>query len=185
MKYEFDGITTESLVEPSTEDFYEMYNETLIEKKPFTVELDDKEIELHLFIEDTDMAEYEDTENHIITIGVVPAFKSLSKDHQDDILNQYDIAEDREKLKEDIAWQLEDAISYGFGLPLRTVTVTNPDDVEYTIKSAIAVRHAVSGLIGFELDRYMNRIGNTGWDFLADYCTDKDLLQMAMARFEK
>ena len=185
MKYEFDGISTESPVEPNTNEFYEIYDRILIEKKPFTVELDDKEVELHLFIDDTDMAEYEDTENHIITIGVVPAFKSLSKDHQDDILSQYDMDDDKEQLKNDTEWQLGDAISYGFGLPLRTVTVTNPDDVEYTIKSAIAVRHAVSGLIGFELDRCMNRIGNTGWDFLADYCTDKDLLQMAMARFEK
>lgn len=40
-------------------------------------------------------------------------------------------------------------------------------------------------LIGFELDRYVNRIGNTGWDFLSDYCEDQDLIKLAIARFNK
>ena len=184
--YEFNGISTEDFNPQDREnEFTEMYDGTLIENKSFTVELDDKEIELHLYIQDTDMAEYDDCTDHIITIGVVPAFKSLSAKNQESILSQYDIAEDREKLKEDTMWQLEDEISYGFGLPLRTVTVSDLNELEHTINSAIAVRHAVSGLIGFELDRYMNRIGNTGWDFLADYCNDVDLIQTACARFGK
>jgi hypothetical protein len=67
---------------------------------------------------------------------------------------------------------------------LRSVTVQE-DEVEHTIDSAMAVRHAVSGLIGFELDRHINAIGNTGWDYLSDYCEDQDLLQLAIARFKK
>ena len=181
--YEFDGISTEQFNEQDrTDKFYEMYDGTLIEKEPFTVELDNKEIQLHLYIQDIDMAEYEDSTDHIISIGVVPTLASLSEYNQERILGQYDIVEDREKLKEDIAWQLEDIISYGLGIELRSVTVTDLDKVGYTLNSAIAVRHAISGLIGFELDRCKNMIGNTGWDFLEDFCEDKDIVQMAMDR---
>ena len=181
--YEFNGISTEQFNPTDrTDKFYEMYDGTLIEKEPFTVELENKDIELHLYIQDIDMAEYEDSTDHIISVGVVPTLKSLSQSNQNSILEQYDIPEDREKLKEDIAWQLEDIISYGMGIELRSVTVSDLDKVEHTINSAIAIRHAISGLIGFELDRCKNAIGNTGWDFLEDYCEDKDLIQMAIAK---
>ena len=185
MKYEFDGISTEQFNEQDRQNFMEYNEEYLIDKTPFTVELDDKEVQLHLYIEDLDVAEYGDgTDEHIISIGVVPAFESLSAKHQEDILSQF-TDEDREFYKNNTDCLLFDSITYGFGITLRSETVKNPDDVEYKVNSAIAVRSAVSGLIGFELDRYMNRIGNTGWDFLSDYCMDVDLIKTAMARFEK
>ena len=183
MRYEFNGISTEQFNEQDKELFTEYYEEYLIEKEPFTVELDSKEVKLHLYIEDLDMAEYEDTEEHVITIGVVPAFESLSEKHQQDILEQF-TEEEQEYFKNHTEDLLHDSISYGFGIPLRSETV-KADEVEHTINSAIAVRSAISGLIGFELDRYINRIGNTGWDFLANYCEDLDLIKTAMARYEK
>ena len=182
MKYEFNGMSTDDYNRDVREKFVEMYNGTLIKTEPFSVYLDDKEVKLHTYIEHIDMSEYGDSEDQIISIGVVPSFKDLSKKHQEDILGQYDMPEDREKLKEDTIWQLEDEISYGFGLTLRSVTLDNTDDVEHTIESAIAVHFGIEGLIGFELDRYYNRIGNTGWDFLEDYCNDKDLISTALAR---
>jgi hypothetical protein len=118
---------------------------------------------------------------HIITIGVVPAFESLTEKHQEDILSQF-MEEDRVFYKNNTDALLFDIILYGFGITLRNETVENPEDVEDKVNSAIAVRHAVSGLIGFELDRYVNRIGNTGWDFLANYCNDEDLTANAMAK---
>jgi hypothetical protein len=91
--------------------------------------------------------------------------------------------EDREFYKNNTDALLPDIISYGFGITLRSETVENPEDVEDKVNSAIAVRHGVSGLIGFELDRYVNRIGNTGWDLLADYCNDEDIIKKALARY--
>ena len=180
-KYEFSGISTND--EPNREQFVEMYDGTLIKKEPFTVYLDDdREVKLHTYIQHTDMSEYDDTEEQIITIGVVPEFTDLSEKHQEDLLGQYDMPEDREKLKQDTVWQLEDAISYGFGLPLHTVTLENTDNVEHTINSAVAVHSAVEGLIGFDLDKPLNRIGSTGWDFLDDYCCDKDYVSAALSR---
>ena len=179
--YEFDGMSTEQFNPQDRELFTEYYNGVLVEKEPFTVELDDKEVQLHLYIEHIDMSEYKDTDDQIISIGVVPAFESLSEKHQEDILSQF-TDEDQEYFKNHTDELLQDSISYGFGITLRSETVKE-DDVENKINSAIAVRHAVSGLIGFELDRYVNRIGNTGWDLLADYCNDEDIVQKALARY--
>lgn len=179
--YAFDGISTEQYNEQDRELFLESYSGTLIERKPFKVELDDKEVELHIFIEDTDMADYGDTTDHYITLGVVPAFKSLTKENQDRLLSQF-TQEDRERMLANPDYLLQDALDYGFSIPLHTVTVS-PDEVEHTIKSAIAVRFGVSGLIGFELDRPRNRLGSTGWDSLSDYCEGVDLLNATLARY--
>ena len=179
--YVFDGISTENYNEQDRELFIESYNGTLIERKSFKVELDDKEVELHIFIEDTDMADYEDTTDHYITLGVVPAFKSLTKENQDSILNQF-TQEDRENMLANPDYLLQDILDYGFSIPLHTVTVS-PDEVEHAIKSAIAVRFGVSGLIGFELDSPRNRLGSTGWDFLSDYCEGVNLLSATLARY--
>ena len=182
MTYEFSGISTEQYED--IKEFMEYQdNGLIIETVPFTVELEDKEVELYLYIEDLDMAEFDTVTDHIVSIGVIPSFDSLSKDSQESILDQF-MPEDRDKMLEDKESLLFDIFLYGFHLGLRSETVKQ-EDAEKTVESAIAVRRAVSGLIGFELDRYMNRIGNTGWDFLDDYCNDKDLLQMALARHEQ
>ena len=61
-KYECKGMSTEQFNPQDREKFWELYNGTLIEKEPLTVWLDDKEVKLHLYIEDVDMSEYDDTE---------------------------------------------------------------------------------------------------------------------------
>lgn len=184
MTYEFNGISTEQFNEQDRELFNEYYDNTLISKETFTVELESKDIQLHLYIQDIDMAEYDDTKEHVIEIGVVPDFESLSEKHQEDILSQF-IEEDREYFKNNTGELLSDIIQYGLGVTLRCETVENPEDVEDKINSAIAVRYAITGLIGFELDRYVNRIGNTGWDMLNEYCCDVDSLQTALARYKE
>lgn len=181
-KYEFDGISTENFNPEDIKGFEECYDGTLIEKRPFEVELEEKNINLHIFIQDTDMSEYEDSEDHVITLGVVPNFDSLSEKHQEDILSQF-IEEDRDRLKEDKETLIHEGLCYGFGVPLHTVTV-KPEEVEHTINSAIAVRSGVSGLIGFELDRPRNMMGSTGWDLLDDYCCDIDFIKATMDRYK-
>ena len=182
MKYEFNGISTN--FEPNENEFFEIYDRVWITKTPFTVELDDKVVNLHLFIEDIDMAEYDTVcTDHIIDMGVIPAFKSLSEKNQKNILDQYS-DDERDNLKSDTSWLLYDILTYGFRLTLRSVTVTNIDELDHTIKSAMATYRGVTGLIGFELDRPLNAIGNSGWDFLNDYCCDKDLLKSALEKVE-
>ena len=183
MKYEFSGMSTEQFNPQVKDEFVEFYENLFFKKTPFTVELEDKEVELYLYIEDLDMADYEDTEDYIITIGVIPSFKSLSKKHQQDILSQFSENE-QELIKADTMGLVHECYCYGFHIGLRSETVKDLNLVEHKLDSAMATHTAVSGLIGFELDRYYNRIGNTGWDFLEDYCNDGDLISMAMAKME-
>ena len=183
MKYEFDNISTENYNPQDREKFENFYDNVLIEKDTFTAELDDKVVELHVFIEDLDMSEYEDNTDHVITLGVVPAFDSLSEKHQEDILYQF-MEEDRERMLSDKLSLTHEGMCYGYGIPLHSITV-KPDQVEYSIESAIAIKSAVSGLIGFELDKIMNGLGNNGWDLLADFCCDEPFIDKALSRYSK
>lgn len=182
MKYEFDGISTEYYNPQDKDNFVEYFDGMFIEKSNFTVELEDKEVKLHLYIQDTDLSEFEDSTDHVISIGVVPSFESLSKEKQQSILDQFS-PEEQESIKSDAIGLLFEVVNYGYCITLHNVTVSDTDKIEHTIESAIAVRSAVSGLIGFELDKMVNRIGNTGWDYLDDYCCDKDILQVALSRY--
>lgn len=181
MKYEFDGISTDTLTDYDN-DFTEVYDNVYIANKSFPVYLDNKEVQLYIYIEDMDMSEYEDSTDHVIRMGVIPSYNSLSEKNKEDILNQY-LPEDRESMLKDTTGLLYEILSYGFSIDLRSETV-KPDQAEYKIQSAKAVQTGVSGLIGFELDRYKNRIGNTGWDFLDNYCNDVDLIKLVLDRYE-
>ena len=184
-QYKFSTMTAEQFDEKDMDNFTNHYDTVWISKEPFTVELDTKEIELHLFIEYLDMSEYTaDCNTQEISIGVIPTFNSLSDKHKNDILSQF-AEEDREQYKANPTSLLYDIMTYGFKITLHTETTENVDNVDHLIKSAVAVSPCVRGLIGFDLDRMFNRIGNTGWDFLSDYCEEADLLQLAMDRYKK
>ena len=179
-KFEFAGMSTDNYTD--IKEFIEYQDNGLtIETVPFTVELENKEVELYLYIEDLDMAEFDTVTDHVISIGVIPSFDSLSEKNKENILEQF-MPEDRERMLEDKEGLLFDIFLYGMHVSLKSETV-NESEAEHKVESAIACRHAVSGLIGFDLDRYQNRIGNTGWDFLDSFCEDKDLVKTALARF--
>ena len=55
--YEFDGISTEQFNPQDRQNFMEYeFENLLIEKSAFTVELENKEVQLHLYIKDIDMS---------------------------------------------------------------------------------------------------------------------------------
>ena len=181
-KYSFDGMSTNC--EPQENEFTELDHEITITNSPFKVELKNKEVELYLYIEYLNMSEYDNSQEHVITMGVIPSFKDLSEKHQDNILSQYD-TEDIERIKADNLQLIEETYNYGYYIPLHSVTTTNENEVEQIIKSAKATHMAVTGLIGFELDHMRNGIGNTGWDMLDDFCNDADIVQLALSRYNK
>ena len=184
-QYKFSTMTTEQFNEKDMDNFTNHYDTIWISKEPFKVELDTKEIELHLFIEYLDMSEcIADCNTQEISIGVIPTFNSLSDKHKNDLLRQFP-EEDREQYKANPTSLLYDILVYGFKITLHTETTEDLNKVDHLIKSAVAVSPCVSGLIGFDLDKMQNRIGNTGWDFLSDYCEGADLIELAMARYKE
>ena len=184
-QYKFSTMTTEQFNEKDMDNFTNHFDTIWISKEPFKVQLDKKEIELHLFIEYLDMSEYTaDCNTQEISIGVIPTFNSLSDKHKNDLLSQF-AEEDREQYKANPTTLLYDIMCYGFKITLHTETTEDLNKVDHLIKSAVAVSPCVGGLIGFDLDRVFNRIGNTGWDFLSDYCEGADLIELAMDRYNK
>lgn len=185
MKYEFDNITTNELDKQTFNNFENGYDDnTLINKEPFTVELDTKDIELHVYIRHIDMREFTDDDNsQVVQLGVIPSLNSLSKENQDELLNQF-MQDDRDYYMSNPNLLFDDIIGYGYIVELHCETTQDLNKVDYLIKSAMAVSPSVSGLIGFELDKIINRIGNTGWDYLSSYCENKDLIKTAINRYK-
>ena len=184
-QYKFSTMTTEQFNEKDMNNFTNHYDTIWISKEPFKVQLDTKEIELHLFIEYLDMSEYTaDCNTQEISIGVIPTFDSLSDKNKNRILSQF-AEEDREQYKANPTALLYDILVYGFKLTLHTETTEDLNKVDHLIKSAVAVSPCVSGLIGFDLDKMQNKIGNTGWDFLSDYCEGADLIELVMDRYKE
>ena len=188
MTYTFDNMTTETFNEADRKEFnYEIdyidEEYTTIKTNPFVVELNNKKVKLHTYIKHIDMSEYDDSNEHIIELGVLPDFKSLSKNIKDDILSQF-TDDDKEYYKKNTDDLLQDVMNLGYFVALHSETTTNENEVENLINSAIVVHHCVEGLIGFDLDKYQNRLGNTGWDYLESYCNGKDLVKLAMKRFK-
>ena len=182
--YKFDTLSTEQFNATDMEKFYSIYDETLISKEPTTVYFDDtdegeREVKLRLYIR-TDFVD--DNETYYITMGVIPEFKELTEKNRQTILSQYQ-QDEQAKLLKDEQQQLSDILDYGFDVPLHTVSTKDENEIDNLINSAIAVRHGVTGLIGFDLDVPRNKLGNTGWDFLSEYCEGKNLLELALARF--
>ena len=184
-QYKFSTMTAERFDEKDMDNFTNHYDTIWISKEPFKVQLDTKEIELHLFIEYLDMSEYTaDCNTQEISIGVIPTFDSLSGKHKNDLLSQF-AEEDREQYKANPTSLLYDILVYGLKITLHTETTEDLNKVDHLIKSAVAVSPCVSGLIGFDLDKMQNRIGNTGWDLLSDYCEGADLIELAMDRYRE
>ena len=118
MKYEFDNMTTEDFREDVKKDFEEYSDQGLyIKRTPFTVELENKKIELYTYIEDLDMGEYGEDTGHYISIGVIPSYNSLSEDNKKRILDQY-MPEDQKAMLEDPICLLFDNFLYGFHVML-------------------------------------------------------------------
>ena len=184
-QYKFSTMTAAHFNEKNMDTFTNYFDTIWIKKEPFKVELDTKDIELYLFIEHLDMSEYTaDCNTQEISIGVIPAFDSLSDKYKNGLLSQF-TAEDREQYKANPTALLYDILCYGLKLILHAETTEDLNRVDHLIKSAIAVSPCVISLIGFDLDKMQNRIGNTGWDFLSDYWEGANLIKLAMDRRNK
>lgn len=58
------------------------------------------------------------------------------------------------------------------------------DAVKNKVNCAVVCFDLYGSLCGFYLDRYQNRIGSTGWDYLNEWCHDIDSCKAALDRWE-
>lgn len=78
-KYKFSSIETNILTNNTRQEFKEYSTGPWINTHPFEIELDTKEIDLHVYIDITDMSEFtDDSDERMVTLGVIPSFNSLT-----------------------------------------------------------------------------------------------------------
>lgn len=130
-------------------------------------------------VDDIDELTGEETGEYGITLLMVPTFKSLCKK------KQKSIAEDCEGREPNIC----DCGLYGTSIVLGSENVKHDnkpmDECEVLQKKLRGVANVVGcidGLRGFYLDKYVNRIGTTGWDLLHDYINGKNFVLATLDR---
>jgi hypothetical protein len=188
--YTFGSVSTEKLIDDveklfgdveewSSEQFY-------ICKEVSTCYLDDKEIKYHLVINVIDLENYgcDGDTKYSISMNVVPTLESLSEKSKENILDPF-VKGDRQYYIDNPDSLIPDIMSYGYSIPIDSETCIDDDNkLDIIIKTAMSVAGTYSDLIGFYLDKQVNIIGNTGWDFLAEYCNDLDTVKAAIDRFK-
>ena len=118
----------------------------------------------------------EDDGNTYYHIYMVPCYSSLSDKMKKNVLDCAGVE------PEDI--NDRDVFDYGCMIVLDSEKQEGEYNPE-TMDKIATVYKCIDSLRGFYLDRFQNRIGNTGWDMLAYYMNDEDFTEKALERFAK
>lgn len=185
MTYSFGGVSTDSGTEKFLDHFEEICEGFFQSKKVFHHDVDDGfDFKYRYCVAITDMEEI-DADDHRIAVEMylVPEFESLCDKRKDDVREASCFDYEDEPTPYDVA-------RYGVRILFGDETVGNPDSKPYDecskvegILAAIANTYETAdSLRGFHLDRYVNRIGTTGWDLLEDFLHGADFVQATLAR---
>lgn len=119
---------------------------------------DGKEFEFAVIIETIDLSEATGDTGYIINCGAVK-------------LPQYLTLEQRTHIAESMGVEiseltLEDIFSYGLYAKFEDRLVKTESELEVELNEIRSQIPAFASLCGFYFDKPMNRMGNTGWNFL-------------------
>lgn len=190
MKYEFGNVSTE-LDDFKLDDRVENnYNDgerwLLWSKETYKCYLDEKEVEFKLVVQADDLYGLCGDKSCKGKVEVELFLVPLAKCCNEATLKKANGGDDRPTDEQDL-------IDYGCTVlmgraSLEDIEGDDPletDTVKHTVHSAVAVMSCFGGMCGFYLDRYQNRIGSTGWDYLNEWCGDgTDFCQAALNRWK-
>ena len=190
MKYEFGNVSTE-LDDFKLDDHVENnYNDgerwLLWSKSTYKCYLDEKEVEFKLVVQADDLYGLCGDKFCKGKVEVELYLVPLAKCCNEATLKKANGGDDRPTDEQDL-------FDYGCTVlmgreSLEDIEGDDPletDTVKHTVHSAVAVLSAYGGMCGFYLDRYQNRIGSTGWDYLNEWCGDgTDFCQAALNRWK-
>ena len=175
--YEFANVI------PHIEDDYDMakevekdldYGDTrlLWSKRNYTCCLDDdREVEFKLVVQVEDLYGISGEESWKGTVDIEVLLVPLAKCCNEATLKKANTDEDRPTDEQDL---FDSGCYVVMGREtLEGIEGDTPLDtevVEDKIKAAVASMTFYGGTCGFSLDRYQNRIGSTGWDYLNEWC---------------
>jgi hypothetical protein len=82
-----------------------------------------------------------------------------------------------------------DIVSYGIRVTLGAETIKQNgkywdecEPLQESLNAIANVYDTVNSLLGFYLDKYVNRIGNDGWDLLQDFINGVDFIKAGLNR---
>ena len=190
MKHEIFGISTNddtNAFEDKFEELIDLDSELYYQsQETFKHDVDDDlyfEYKYVVEIYDMDELTGEDTGDYSVSLLLVPTFESLCKEKREGVLDCTGVDED--------SVTLYDVISYGISVPLGNVSVKHNgksmdkcEGLQEKLRAIANVFESIDGLRGFYLDRYVNRIGTTGWDLLHDYVNGKDFIKATLDRYK-
>ena len=158
--------------------------------------LGSKTIKYRIGVEVMDSSEIPDNDEAEIYVSLflVPAFTCLCKEKREAIMNSFGL--DAAAYKSDPDIYFHDAIEYGMTVLLEhrsyeydALDLDSREKVVTDVLGDIASTYsAITGMIGFWLDRCVNRIGETGWDWLRILCngvSHSTILKGIMKKLEK
>ena len=173
MENKIFGITLKSALQnvydKFEEDFFESDHAFFVSKETFTHEDDGLNFDYKYAIE----ADY--CEGKIFyMLNLVPCANSLNKAKLESVASCSGVDESEVNIY--------DICAYGCSVMMGCESVESEDVDEHYLNVIASVFESVDRLRGFYLDKYVNRIGNTGWDLLDDFVNGKDYISKALNR---
>jgi hypothetical protein len=186
MKHEIFGISTDMDIK-FDEKFEVIYDsgETMIaqSKETFTHEEEGLNFKYKYVIEVADGNTWDGENNYYIELSVVPTFDSLCNKKKEYLLDSACV--------EECDVNIYDVFNEGYSLfigyekyPTNDIPMDEHKEVTSALDSIASVFETINAIRGFYFDKYVNRIGNTGWDFLNDFINDIPFIDSLNKRVE-
>jgi len=186
MKHEIFGISTDMDIK-FDEKFEVIYDsgETMVaqSKETFTHEEEGLNFKYKYVIEIQDGNTWDGEDDYFIDLMVVPTYDSLGNKHKKCVLEYGSV--------EECDVNTYDVVTEGFSLSIGSkslltdgIPMDEHEGVLSVLDSIASVFELINSMRGFYFDRYVNRMGNTGWDFLNDYINDIPFTDSLMKRYK-
>ena len=184
-KIEIFGWQTDQRFDNWNEKFEQLYendDETLyVSKEQFHHDEDDDfKFDYKYVVRFVDYSQYTDSDKIGYELLMVVMPKSLHKSQIEELAKQFGEDFDRKRIDlRDVIDNLSASIVFGRG------EIDNWDEVDNELLKIAHVFDMMDRFRGFSLDKYVNRIGTTGWDVLAHATKGEDLFQPAFDRYNE
>lgn len=184
-KIEIFGWQTDQRFDNWSEKFEQLYDndeETLyVSKEQFHHDEDDGlRFDYKYVVRFVDYSQYTDSDKIGYELLMVVMPKSLHKSQIEELAKQFGEDFDPKQIDlRDVIDCLTASVAFGRG------KIDNWDEVDNELLKIAHVFDVMDRFRGFSLDKYVNRIGTTGWDVLAHATRGEDLFQPAFDRYKK
>lgn len=185
MKHNIFGIQTNSDDNKFEDKFDVLYDDcgAFFESKETFHHEDETSFDFKYCVEVIDLDDACGEEKYGIELAVVPMFNSLCEKQKKIILDCSCVSEDEVTTM--------DIYQEGTSIMIGYTDVPNEgkpwDECEGVVKALAAIANvfeSINSLRGFYFDKYVNRIGTTGWDLIDDFINGKDFVTATLNRYK-